>query len=91
MNVYKLVSLAGLLVLMTVAWVFSENRRRVNWRVIGWGTGLQLLLCRPRVGHHRAAAAGPYDAFRALHDPHCILGAAAGWTLGVGLTLTKGI
>jgi len=44
MNVYNLVSLSGLAALMAVAWAFSEDRRRVNWRVIGWGTGLQLLL-----------------------------------------------
>jgi CNT family concentrative nucleoside transporter len=44
MSVYNLISLAGLVFLMAVAWAFSEDRRRVNWRLIGWGTLLQLLL-----------------------------------------------
>jgi CNT family concentrative nucleoside transporter len=44
MSAYNLTSLAGLAVLMAVAWVFSEDRRRVNWRLVGWGTFLQLLL-----------------------------------------------
>ncbi len=29
---------------MLVAWLFSENRRCINWRVVLWGTLLQLLL-----------------------------------------------
>ncbi|HWR59229.1 MAG TPA: nucleoside transporter C-terminal domain-containing protein [Thermodesulfovibrionales bacterium] len=40
---YNLVSFVGIFVLMLVAWVFSENRRVVNWRVILWGTALELL------------------------------------------------
>ena len=44
MDVYNLVSLAGLVVLMGVGWVFSADRRRMNWRVIGFGVGIQLLL-----------------------------------------------
>ncbi len=40
---YNFVSFAGIFVLMLVAWVFSENRRVVNWRVILWGTTLELL------------------------------------------------
>lgn len=43
MSVYNLISLAGLVVLMAVAWVCSEDRSRVNWRVVAWGTGLQLV------------------------------------------------
>ena len=44
MDAYNLVSFAGLAVLMGVAWVFSSDRRRMNWRVIGCGVGMQLLL-----------------------------------------------
>jgi CNT family concentrative nucleoside transporter len=44
MNRYNLVSFAGLFVLMAIAWAFSSNRRKVNWRVVIWGTLLQLLL-----------------------------------------------
>lgn len=40
---YNLISLSGLLVMMGVGWTLSADRRRMNWRVIGWGVGLQLL------------------------------------------------
>ncbi len=36
--------LFGLVVLMGIAWLWSENRRAVGWRTIGAGLGLQLLL-----------------------------------------------
>lgn len=36
-------SLVGIFALMLLAWVFSANRRNVNWRVIFWGFALQLL------------------------------------------------
>jgi CNT family concentrative nucleoside transporter len=36
-------SFLGLFLLMLVAWALSTDRRRVPWRVIWWGTGLQLL------------------------------------------------
>lgn len=35
---------AGLIVLVAVAWVFSENRRQVRFKTIAIGIGLQLLL-----------------------------------------------
>ena len=41
---YNLVSFAGIFILMGVAWVLSADRRVINWRVIFWGTALQLLL-----------------------------------------------
>ena len=34
----------GIAVLTGLAWVLSENRRRVEWRVVGWGLGLQFLI-----------------------------------------------
>lgn len=40
---YNLVSFGGIFVLMGVAWAFSSNRRVINWRVILWGTALQVL------------------------------------------------
>lgn len=40
----RLVSLAGLLVMMALAWLLSENRRRMNFRLIVSGVVLQLLL-----------------------------------------------
>ncbi|MDD5766137.1 MAG: nucleoside transporter C-terminal domain-containing protein [Candidatus Marinimicrobia bacterium] len=33
----------GILMLMLFAWLFSNNRRVINWRVIGWGVSLQIL------------------------------------------------
>lgn len=41
---YNLVSFAGIFALMFVAWLFSSNRKALNWRVIIWGTALQLAL-----------------------------------------------
>ncbi len=38
----RLVSLIGLVVLMLIAWVLSENRRKVAWKTILWGVALQL-------------------------------------------------
>lgn len=37
-------SLFGLVVLTTLAWVFSERRSRVHWRAVAVGLGLQLVL-----------------------------------------------
>jgi CNT family concentrative nucleoside transporter len=42
MESYNFVSFIGLFILLFIAWVFSTNRRSMNWRVILWGTGLQL-------------------------------------------------
>jgi len=40
---YNLVSLAGIFVLMAFAWLISSDRKVVNWRVVIWGTALQLI------------------------------------------------
>lgn len=39
----NLISFAGIFVLMGVAWLLSSDRRVINWRVVLWGTALQLL------------------------------------------------
>ena len=44
MSVYNLVSFLGLFALAGTAWLFSTDRKVVNWRVLGWGVGLQLLV-----------------------------------------------
>ena len=36
------ISAFGLFVLIGLAWAMSSHRRRIPWRVIGWGVGLQL-------------------------------------------------
>jgi len=41
---YNLISFAGIFVLMAFAWMISSNRKTINWRVIIWGTALQLIL-----------------------------------------------
>ncbi|WP_181357406.1 NupC/NupG family nucleoside CNT transporter [Stenomitos frigidus] len=40
----NLLSLVGMVCLCGIAWLGSENRRLVPWRVIFWGIGLQLIL-----------------------------------------------
>jgi CNT family concentrative nucleoside transporter len=44
MDVYNLVSFSGIFIFMALAWLLSAQRRNVNWRLIGWGVALQLLL-----------------------------------------------
>ncbi len=44
MEAWNLISLAGIPILLTIAWLGSADRRRLNWRLIGFGTGLQLLI-----------------------------------------------
>jgi CNT family concentrative nucleoside transporter len=44
MESYNLVSFAGIFVLLGLAWLFSADRRNMNWRLIFWGIALQLLL-----------------------------------------------
>lgn len=43
MSIYNLISFAGIFALMGAAWVFSKDRRNINWRVVFWGVVLQLL------------------------------------------------
>lgn len=40
----NLISFFGIFGLCGIAWLFSENRRTIPWRVIIWGIGLQLVL-----------------------------------------------
>ncbi|MCZ7683553.1 MAG: NupC/NupG family nucleoside CNT transporter [Sandaracinaceae bacterium] len=39
----RALSFAGLFVMVALAWAMSSDRKRVPWRVIAWGLGLQLL------------------------------------------------
>lgn len=43
MDVYNLVSFSGIVLLAGFAWLLSNNRKRINWRVVFWGISLQLL------------------------------------------------
>jgi len=40
----RLVSLVGIFVFVGVAWAISRDRRRVSWRTVAWGLGIQLVL-----------------------------------------------
>ena len=39
----RLISLAGLIGMLLLAWLLSENRRKVPWRIVLWGLALQLI------------------------------------------------
>ncbi len=38
------VSLAGLIVFASIAWLLSTNRKKIAWKTIAWGLALQLLI-----------------------------------------------
>ena len=37
-----MIGLLGIIVLLTIAIAMSNNRKGINFRIIGWGLGLQL-------------------------------------------------
>ncbi|HUG42243.1 MAG TPA: nucleoside transporter C-terminal domain-containing protein [Longimicrobiales bacterium] len=39
----RLVSVLGLIAILLIAWALSVERRRVDWRILAWGLGLQLM------------------------------------------------
>ncbi|MBI5596742.1 MAG: NupC/NupG family nucleoside CNT transporter [Elusimicrobia bacterium] len=39
----RAVSFAGIFVFVGVCWLMSNNRKRIDWRLVAWGLGLQLL------------------------------------------------
>lgn len=41
---HNLISLFGFFAFAFLAWLLSDNRRKVNWKTIGWGMAMQLLL-----------------------------------------------
>ena len=43
MTIYNFISFLGIFALIFIGWVFSNNRKVMNWRVIGWGVGLQVI------------------------------------------------
>jgi len=42
--IHHAVSLAGFLILASIAWLLSSDRRRIAWKTIGWAIALQLLI-----------------------------------------------
>jgi len=43
MSIHNLVSFGGIIILLAIAWLLSGSRRQINWKVVAWGTGLQIL------------------------------------------------
>ncbi len=39
----RIISLLGLGAMVAIGWLFSESRKNLYWRTIGWGIGLQLI------------------------------------------------
>ncbi len=44
MTHYNIISFFGLFVLMGVAWLFSSDKKNMNWRAILWGTAFQFAI-----------------------------------------------
>lgn len=55
----RFISLFGLVVLIGIAWAFSEDRRRFPWRMVLWGIGLQFAFCFLVLGVPALEFAGP--------------------------------
>ena len=41
---YNLVSFLGIFILILFAWLISNNKKIINYRLIIWGIGLQLFI-----------------------------------------------
>ncbi|RKY58264.1 MAG: nucleoside transporter [Candidatus Neomarinimicrobiota bacterium] len=39
----RLISVLGYAMLLVFAWLFSTNRKNINWRVVGWGAVIQIV------------------------------------------------
>jgi len=39
----RLTGIAGLFIFLGIAVLLSENRKRINWQLVGWGVGLQFI------------------------------------------------
>lgn len=39
----RIISFIGIFIFIGIAWLLSENRKTVNWRIILWGVGLQVV------------------------------------------------
>ena len=66
----RLRAVFGLALLLVIAWIFSTDRRKVSWRLVGWGLTLQigfaLLVLRTPAG------VAAFDALN--HVVHAVLG-----------------
>lgn len=64
----RLMCLVGLFAMIGIAWLLSENRRRVDWRLVGMGTVLQLVFAFLvlKTGAGRAVFQAANDAINVL-------------------------
>lgn len=81
----RLVSAAGVFVMIALAWACSENRARIRWRMVAWAMALQsaLAVAMLRTSPGRAffvAANDAVNAFVAYTDAgvHFVFGALSG-------------
>lgn len=44
MDIYNIISFLGIFVLVVFAWLFSPDKKNINWRVISWGIAIQILI-----------------------------------------------
>jgi CNT family concentrative nucleoside transporter len=59
----RAISGGGFFALLAIAWIASSARRRIDWRVIAWGVGVQLLLALLLLGTPlRGVLTGVMDA-----------------------------
>ncbi len=51
----RFIPLLGMLIILSVAFLFSKNRKAISWRIVAWGLGLQFVVAvfvlRTRVGY----------------------------------------
>ncbi len=51
----RFTGIIGLVLFVAIAWAFSENRSKIDWRLVAWGLALQILLAlfilHTSVGH----------------------------------------
>ncbi|MCC7405162.1 MAG: hypothetical protein IT288_12255 [Bdellovibrionales bacterium] len=55
----RIISFSGLIVFLAIAYLLSDDRRRVSWQLVGWGMGLQLILALLVLGVPALGFTGP--------------------------------
>lgn len=44
MLLQKLIAIFGMLLIMFIVWLMSENKRQFPWRIVLWGVALQFII-----------------------------------------------
>lgn len=70
--------LLGIAVLLGIAWAFSNNKRRINWRLVATGLGLQavfgtLVIKGTELGEAFAPLGWPKAAFQAIAEGFVVI------------------